>query len=81
MAAGAITPTAQGYSGSVSVQTSPGCQWTATSNVAWLTVEPGYGGSGNGTVQFLAAFNTKKTARSGILSVAGTSIGLTEPGR
>jgi len=46
-----------------------------------LTVEPGYGGSGNGTVQFLAAFNTKKTARSGILSVAGTSIGLTEPGR
>jgi hypothetical protein len=78
---GPTTTTAQDYSGSVSVQTASGCQWTASSNVSWLTVEPGYSGNGNGVVQFQAAFNRKVNARTGVLTVAGTAIDVTEAGQ
>jgi len=77
---GAITTTASGYSGTVSVNTSAGCQWAASSNASWLSVTSGSSGSGKGTASFLAGLNTTKSARTGVLTVAGYAIDFSEPG-
>ena len=77
---GAITTTASGYSGTISVKTSTGCQWTASSNASWLSVTSGASGNGNGTTSFLAGLNGTKSARTGVLTVAGYSIDFTESG-
>jgi hypothetical protein len=61
---------AAGGSGSVNVTAGNGCNWTATSNVSWLTITSGASGSGNGSVGFTAAASTGP-ARSGTLTIAG----------
>ena len=43
---------AGGGNGSVSVTAGAGCDWTAVSNDAWITVTGGASGSGNGTVNY-----------------------------
>ena len=55
---------------SVTVTTTAGCTWAATSNVQWLTVTAGASGNGGGTVGYNVAANTG-SARNGTLSVAG----------
>lgn len=47
-----------------------GCTWTATSNVAWVTITAGSSGNGNGNVSWSVAANTGP-ARQTTLSVAG----------
>ena len=47
-----------GGAGSVNVQTTAGCGWTATSGAPWITITSGGSGAGNGAVQFTAAANT-----------------------
>jgi Zn-dependent metalloprotease len=61
---------AAGGSGSVTVTTSAGCNWTAASNNSFITVTSGASGSGSGTVTYSVAANTS-TARSGSLTIAG----------
>ena len=46
-----------GGTGSFNVQTASGCEWTAASSAAWLTITSGSSGSGNGTVRYSAAAN------------------------
>ncbi len=75
---GAVTASATGYVGTVSVYTAAGCKWTASSNATWLTVTAGASGAGNGAVNFLAAYNTTRTSRSAVLTVAGYAITITE---
>ncbi len=75
---GSITRASYGYAGSVAVIASTGCQWSASSNASWLTVTSRASGSGNGTVTFLAAFNTTKSTRNAVLTVAGYAITITE---
>lgn len=69
-----------GGGGTVSVNTSAGCAWTATSDAWWLTVTSGASGSGNGTVGFSAVANADPEARTGVLTVAGTRITITQNG-
>src|SRR4029079_11084830 len=64
------SPGSTGGAASVTVTTTSGCAWTATSNAAWLTVTSGASGTGNGSVGFSIAANTG-AARSGTLTVAG----------
>src|SRR6185503_14084948 len=50
-----ITPTTQSFAanggtGSVTVTTTNGCSWTATSNAAWILITSGISGSSSGTV-------------------------------
>jgi hypothetical protein len=71
-----IAPTSQpvavgGASGSVTVSTSGGCDWTAVSNVAWITVTKGAGGSGGGSVEFTVDANATGAARSGTITIGG----------
>jgi hypothetical protein len=56
---------------SVRVNTTAGCLWTATSNVAWITIVSGNSGAGDGQVVFDVAPNQGATARSGTLTIAG----------
>ena len=70
---------AAGGSGSVTVTTTAGCNWTAVSNNSFITVTSGASGSGNGTVNYSVAANTS-TARSGSLTVAGLTHSVSQAG-
>lgn len=70
--------TALGGSGNVGVTaTGSNCNWTASSNAAWIGVTSGSPGSGNGTVGFSVAVNLG-AARSGTLTVAGQVFTVTQ---
>ncbi|HEY0729477.1 MAG TPA: M36 family metallopeptidase, partial [Pyrinomonadaceae bacterium] len=62
---------AAGGTGSVTVTTQAGCNWTAASNSSFITVTSGASGSGSGTVSYSVAANTATTSRSGSLTIAG----------
>lgn len=80
-----ISPTSQSFgatggTGSVSVTTSSGCNWTATSNASWLTITSGSSGSGNGTVAYTVAGNTSNSQRTGTMTIAGKIFTVTQAG-
>ena len=62
---------ATGGIGNVSVSTSSGCTWTATSSESWLTVVSGASGTGTGVVVFQVAPNTAGQSRTAALSIGG----------
>lgn len=61
---------AAGGTGSVTVTTQAGCNWTAASNSSFITVTSGASGSGSGTVNYSVAANTG-ASRNGSLTIAG----------
>ena len=67
----AHSATASGGADSVNVTTSPGCYWTASSNVSWLTISSGASGADSGTVSFTVAPSNSLQPRSGTLTIAG----------
>ena len=70
---------AAGGSGSVTVTTQAGCNWTAASNSSFITVTSGASGSGSGTVSYSVAANTS-TARNGSLTIAGLTHSVSQAG-
>jgi hypothetical protein len=68
---------------SVSVTAPAGCGWSAsvTSGQAWLSIESGSSGSGNGTVMFRADNNNNDSSRTGTISIAGLTLTVTQAGR
>ena len=71
---------AVGGNGSANVTvTGNGCDWTAVSNAAWLTITSGATGSGNGTVNFTVAANTG-FSRVALLVVGGQLVTITQTG-
>jgi hypothetical protein len=62
----------------VQVTAGAGCSWTAVSGVTWVTVTSGASGSGNGTVNYSLAANSATTTRSGAITIAGISFGVTQ---
>jgi hypothetical protein len=56
--------------GSVGVTAGNGCQWTAASNVSWISITGGASGTGNGTVTYSVAANSGP-ARDGTMRIAG----------
>ncbi len=79
----AIAPTSQNFTaiggtGTVNVTVANGCAWTATSNAAWLTINSGATGNGNGAVGFTAAANPTTSSRTGTLTVAGQTFTVTQ---
>jgi hypothetical protein len=59
-----------GGTGSVAVNTTDNCAWTAVSNDPWITITSGASGTGDGTVTFNVAVNTGRN-RKGSMTVAG----------
>jgi Domain of unknown function (DUF5666)/Putative binding domain, N-terminal len=76
----AVTVAPAGGSASVSVTVSDGCEWTASSADGWLTIVNGASGNGAGSVQFTAAPNPSRAARTGALTIAGQSVTVTQGG-
>ncbi|MBI3654685.1 MAG: BACON domain-containing protein [Acidobacteria bacterium] len=65
------TFTATGGNGSVAVNTTAACPWSAASNDAWISVTSGSSGSGTGTVNFSVAANVTGSPRTGTMTIAG----------
>ena len=66
--------TKNGGTKTINVTAATGCAWTATSNTAWLTINSGMSGSGNGTVSFNVARTTATATRTGTLTVGGQTV-------
>ena len=80
-----IAPTAAHYSdvsgtGSITVTAGAGCAWTAVANDAFITINSGTPGSGNGTVGYTVAANVTTTSRTGTITVAGLTFTVTQDG-
>ncbi|HET7697019.1 MAG TPA: BACON domain-containing carbohydrate-binding protein [Vicinamibacterales bacterium] len=80
-----IAPTSQSFAaaggtGSSAVTAGSGCAWSATSNAAWVTVTNGGTGSGSGGVGFSVAANTSTLARTGTLTIAGSTFTIDQAG-
>jgi hypothetical protein len=71
---------AAGSSGSVDVRAPAGCTWTTASKYAWLTINGGASGSGDGTVSYSVATNPDPASRVGSLTIAGVAFGVTQAG-
>jgi hypothetical protein len=71
-----------GNTGSVTVtknlSATAACDWHAVSNNAFITINSGTPGSGNGTVNFTVAPNTTGAARVGTLTVAGRNVTISQ---
>jgi hypothetical protein len=63
----------------VEVRSSAGCGWSSSSHASWISVRDGATGSGNGEVRLSVAANTG-SARSGIVTIAGTSFTIQQEG-
>jgi hypothetical protein len=70
---------ATGGSGSLSINTTPECGWTAASNSGWITVDPPTSGVGNGSISYSVAANTGPT-RTGSLTIGGQTVDITQAG-
>jgi hypothetical protein len=71
-----ISPTGKvftntGGTSSVTVTATSGCDWTATSSAAWISIISGAGGTGNGSVTYSVAQNTSGVSRTGTVTIAG----------
>lgn len=64
--------------GTVDVTTSAECSWTAASNSSFIEVTSGAAGTGSGTVAYAVAANNTASARVGTLTVAGTTLTVTQ---
>jgi hypothetical protein len=81
-----ITPAAASYqynggSGNITVASvNSTCQWTAASNVSWITVH-NPSGTGNGSVAYTVSANPNLTPRTGTLTVAGQTFNVSQGAR
>ena len=75
------TVVAEGGPGVVSVTTQAGCAWeTKSNNEDWISITSALKETGNGTVSFNVAPNPNKESRSGTLTIAGSTLAITQPG-
>ncbi len=80
-----VSPTSQVFAGTAGtsgagVFTSPGCAWNAVSNVSFASITSGANGNGPGTVAYTVAANAATAARTGTLTIAGQTLGITQSG-
>ena len=80
-----LTPTTQtvvvgGGTGTIGVNTSAGCGWTAQSNAPWITFTSAASGIGNGSVSISIAANSLPDPRTGTLTIAGQTYTVNQNG-
>ena len=68
----------EGGADSVNVLTPPNCAWTVANTNSWITITSGSGGVGPATVSFTVSSNSTRTARTGVLLIAGNSFTVTQ---
>lgn len=70
--------TASGGTHSVSVSSSTGCTWAASSSVNWISIISGRNGTGPGTVSYSVQANVGAGSRVGNLTIAGQTFTVTQ---
>ena len=73
----AYSAPASGGPGAISMQTSAGCDWTASASASWISITSGSSGSGSGRVEFNVASNAGP-ARTGSLTAGGQTVAITQ---
>ncbi len=73
-----VTHSSGGGNFTVNVSAPAGCGWTAASNSAWITINAGASGSGDGTISYTVSLNTVMTQRTGSLTIAGQTLNVTQ---
>ncbi|HLM60342.1 MAG TPA: FG-GAP-like repeat-containing protein, partial [Pyrinomonadaceae bacterium] len=71
---------AYGGSGTISVTAPSNCDFSAVSQVSWISVTGGNPGSGNTTVTFSVASNLSGPPRGGTIRIAGQNFSITQSG-
>lgn len=71
-----ITPGSQSFAarggpGSLGILAAPGCAWTASSNVSWITVVSNNTGSAAGRINYSVLPYTGASTRTGMITVGG----------
>jgi len=74
----AVSTGQDGEPGTMAVQTTAGCPWTARSNTGWITVTAGNSRSGNGSLDYSVQATFDTNARTGTLTVAGMAVTVTQ---
>ena len=77
LSSNAATIPASGGIGTVVLNTSPECGWTASSSASWLTITSGASGTGTGTVAFFAE-TLSAGSRSATLTIGGQTFTVTQ---
>ena len=67
-------------SSNVSVDTTAGCSWTASSSASWLSITSGGSGSGDGTVAFNIGANPDLAPRTGTMTIGGQTFTVNQAG-
>ena len=62
------------------LQVATTCEWTAVTNVDWITVGPPTGQRGSGTINLTVSPNNSTAPRSGAVAVLGQSVTITQAG-
>jgi formylglycine-generating enzyme required for sulfatase activity len=79
-----LSPGANGFDSKSSpgvvtvIPASSSCSWTAASNASWITITSGSSLTGSGTVTYSVAANTTGSSRTGTITVAGSTITVTQ---
>jgi plastocyanin len=71
---------AAGGADAIDVITSPNCSWTVDQTNTWILITSPTSGVGPGTVNLIVLSNSTRTARSGILLIAGKTFTVTQAG-
>ena len=71
----------EGGPGNVTVTTTPGCAWTASTSSSWITLTAGASGNGPGTVAYSVAANSTTESRTGGVTIGGQAHAVTQQGR
>ncbi len=69
-----LTFGASGGSATITVTTRAGCDWSAQSDHAWMSIVAGASGSGPGAVQVAVAANPSTIERTGTLTIADKTV-------
>jgi hypothetical protein len=80
-----LSPTQADYgaaatTGAVNVTAGAGCNWTAVSNVTWISITSGASGSGNGSMNYSVQANSATASRQGTLTIADQTFTVTQQG-
>ena len=74
----AISIGEDGQPGTIVVQTSAGCGWSANSNASWIRIAGAGAGVGNGSLSYLVHATFAAGARIGTLTVADATVTVTQ---
>jgi hypothetical protein len=80
-----ISPTGRTHgsgaeTGTISISAQAGCNWTAVSDVSWVSITSGGSGAGNGAVSYSTGANFSPAARTGTMRIAGQSFTIVQSG-